>query len=243
VNAGRLRAVIRKELREFRRNKFIVGTMVFLPLFFLIIPTAQVLSLSATTPAAAVKATVGSATLLFFLIPLILPTVIAAQAIIGEREQGALEPVLTTPVLREELLLGKALAAIVPTVLVAYGLTAIFAVAVRARGVPLVVDLFWQPSELVATLLFAPLLAAFSIWIGLAISVRSSDVRVAQQLSSLSTLPMIGLLALFTFRVIEPSVGVALAGALVLVGIDVAAWRLVSKMFDRERLLTRYGRS
>jgi ABC-type Na+ efflux pump permease subunit len=242
VNAGRLRAVIRKELREFRRNKFIVGTMVFLPLFFLIIPTAQVLALNATTAPEAVKVTEGSASLLFFLVPLILPTVIAAQAIIGERDQGALEPVLTTPVLREELLLGKALAAIVPSVLIAYALTAAFGLAIRARGVPLVVDLFWQPSQLVATLLFAPLLAAFSIWIGLAISVRSNDVRVAQQLSSLATLPMVGLLALFAFRVIEPSVGVALAGAALLIAIDAAAWRLVSRMFDRERLLTRYGR-
>jgi ABC-type transport system involved in multi-copper enzyme maturation permease subunit len=242
VNGGRLKAIIRKELREFRRNKFIVGTMVFLPLFFLILPTAQVLALNDTTTPAAVKATVGSATLLFFLVPLILPTVIAAQAIIGERDQGALEPVLTTPVMREELLLGKALAAIVPTVLIAYALTAAFGLAIRARGVPRVVHLFWQPSELVATMLFAPLLAAFSIWIGLAISVRSNDVRVAQQLSSLATLPMVGLLALFAFRVIEPSVEVALAGVAVLIAIDAAAWRLVSRMFDRERLLTRYGR-
>ena len=243
MNAGRLRAVIRKELRDYRRNKFIVGTMVVLPLFFLIIPMSEVLALKGSTPEAAVKATVGSATLLFFLVPLILPTVIAAQAVVGERDQGTLEPVLTTPVLREELLMGKALAAIVPTVLIAYALTAAFGLAVRARGVALVVHLFWQPTQLVATVLFAPLLAAFSIWVGLAISTRANDVRVAQQLSSLATLPMLGLLALFTFRVIEPSVGVALAGAALLTVIDAGAWRLVSTMFDRERLLTRYGPS
>jgi ABC-type Na+ efflux pump permease subunit len=36
------------------------------------------------------------------------PTFVAACAVVGERQQGTLEPVLTTPIRREELLLGKA---------------------------------------------------------------------------------------------------------------------------------------
>ena len=32
-------------------------------------------------------------------------------------------------------------------------------------------------------------------------------------------------------------------GALLLVVLDVGAWRIVSRLFDRERLLTRYGRT
>jgi hypothetical protein len=73
--------------------------------------------------------------------------------------------------------------------------------------------------------------------------VRSSDVRVAQQLSALAVLPMIGVIALFTFRVISPSALVAVTGAILVALIDLGAWRLVSRMFDSERLLTRYGRS
>jgi ABC-2 type transport system permease protein len=90
-------------------------------------------------------------------------------------------------------------------------------------------------------ILFAPLLSAFSVWVGLAMSVRSNDVRVAQQLSALSVLPMTALFALFTFRVVTPSVGLAVGGGAVLAAIDVLAWRVVSAMFDRERLLTRYA--
>ena len=58
-----------------------------------------------------------------------------------------------------------------------------------------------------------------------------------------AVLPMVGLLWLFTFRVVSPTVGVAVAGAVVLVALDVVAWRIVSPLFDRERLLTRYGRA
>jgi ABC-type Na+ efflux pump permease subunit len=239
----RIRAVVRKELREFRRNKFVVGTMIALPVILLVIPIGNVLSIKEGMAAAAVKAIVGGATLTFFVVPLMLPTVIAGYAVIGEREQGTLEPVLTTPLREEELLLGKAIAAILPSVAIAYLIFAAFALSVRAAAAPEVVDLVWQPSQVVAIVLFAPLLATFSIWVGLAISVRSNDVRVAQQLSALATLPMLGLIALFTFRVISPTVTVAVVGALILAAIDAASWRVVSSMFDRERLLTRYGRS
>jgi hypothetical protein len=53
---------------------------------------------------------------------------------------------------------------------------------------------------------------------------------------------MLGLIALYTFRVVTPSVSLAVAGAVLLGAIDAVAWRLVSAMFDRELLLTRYGR-
>jgi ABC-type Na+ efflux pump permease subunit len=238
----RVRAVIRKELREYRRNKFVIGTMVALPLLFLILPLGSLVTIKADAPAGAIKALVGSQSLTMFLVPLILPTVIAAYALIGEREQGTLEPVLTTPIRHQELLLGKALAAVIPTVGVSYALFGAFVTVIRVAAAKPVVDLVWQPSQIVAMVLFAPLLAAFSIWVGLAISVRASDIRVAQQLSGLASLPMLGLIALYTFRVITPSVSLAVAGAALLAVIDTVAWRLVSAMFDRERLLTRYGR-
>jgi ABC-type Na+ efflux pump permease subunit len=239
----RVRAVFAKELKEFRRNKFVVGTMVVLPLFLIVLPIGNILGLKAGTSTDVVRSVVGSAGLTFFLVPLILPTVIAGYAVVGEREGGTLEPVLTTPVSGGELLMGKALAAIVPTVVIAYGLYLIFVLVIRSAAIPAVVDAVWKPSQALAVVLFTPLLATFSIWVGLAISARSSDVRVAQQLAALAMLPVVALTALFTFRVIEPSVTVAVIGALILVVFDAGAWRVVSAVFDRERMLTRYGRS
>ncbi len=240
---SRVLAVVRKELREYRRNKFVVASMVLLPILFLVLPTLSVVAIAAGAPAGVVRGAVGSATLTMFVVPLILPTVISGYAVIGEREQGTLEPVLTTPVRREELLWGKALAAAIPSVSMAYMLFIVFLVVVRVRATPAVVDLVWQPAQVLAVALLDPLLALFSIWVGLAFSVRSTDVRVAQQLSALAVLPMFGLLALITYRVVTPSVWLAIGAGVVLAGLDAAAYRLVAAMFDRERLLTRYGRA
>jgi ABC-type Na+ efflux pump permease subunit len=238
---ARVGAVFRKELREYRRNKLVVGTMAVLPIILIILPLAGVLAVTSGTAPRAITAAVGSAGLAFFLMPLLLPTIVAGCAVVGEREQGTLEPVLTTPVRREELLVGKALAAVLPSVVIAYAIFAVYAIVVRLAAIPEVVTLVWQQAQIVAVALFTPLLATFSIWIGLAISARSSDVRVAQQLSALAMLPMVGVLWLFTFRVIDPTVSVAVGGAILLMVVDLGAWRVVSRFFDRERLLTRYG--
>lgn len=238
VDLVRTRAVARKEFREYRNNRFIVTTMVVLPVIFLILPMAGLFRLGDHAAATAVRAQVGSALLLLLLTPVIIPATIAAYSVVGEREQGTLEPVLTTPVTREELLLGKAAAALIPAVGIAYVLFTVMVLAVRAGASHLVVDAVWQPPNFIAQALFAPLLAGWAIWVGMAISARSSDARVAQQLSTLASLPVLGITALMSFQVIQPSVRVAIILAAVLLAINGVAWRVVSAMFDRERLVT-----
>jgi ABC-2 type transport system permease protein len=146
---------------------------------------------------------------------------------------------LTTPLRREELLLGKAVAAIVPSVGIAYVVFAAIEVTARlvARN-PAVAPALWQGPHVLAEILFAPLLAAWSIWVGIGISARSSDVRAAQQLGTLASLPPLGVVALMSFNVFTPSLTLAVIFALVLLAADVLLWRIVSAMFDRERLIT-----
>jgi hypothetical protein len=106
---------------------------------------------------------------------------------------------------------------------------------------PQVVDLIWQPNQFVAQLVMDPLLALGAIIVGMMISVRSSDIRVAQQLSGLAMLPVFAAASLTAFRIVEPSVILFVGAALVLGAADFAGWRILTGMFDRERLLTRYG--
>lgn len=234
-SVARMWAVTVKEFREFRRNRFIITTMVALPLLFIIIPTADLFRHAA--PALA-RAQVGVSLLLLLVTAVVMPAALAAYAVVGERDQGTLEPVLTTPVRREELLIGKGAAALIPAVLLAYLLFAVVVIAVRIGAEQAVIDAVWQPSNFVVQALFAPLLAAWSIWVGVAISARSSDVRVAQQLGTLASLPPLAIVALFTFQVIPQNVTVAIILAAALLVVDIFGWRIVVAMFDRERLIT-----
>ena len=206
MSLRRVRVVVRKEVREFRRNRFVIGTMAVLPLVFLITPMITIFRIPESASGPQVKAAVGVISLLMLIIPIVLPPVIAAYSVVGERDQGTLEPVLTAPVRASELLLGKAVAVFIPSVGLAYALYFVVLLAVRFGAAHVVSSVVWHPPELLAQLLFIPLLALWSIWVGIGISTRSSDVRVAQQLATLAGLPLLAFTALVSFQIITPSV-------------------------------------
>jgi len=238
ISAARIGAVVRKELTEFRRSPLIVGTMAILPVIFLVVPTVTILSQGASEGRAALQKVVGFALLYLLLIPAVLPSTIAAYSVVGERDQGTLEPLLTTPIRREELLIGKAAAALIPAVGVGYLILAAFLAIVQFGADPVVASTVWHAPELLGEVFFIPLLGGWAIWVGLAISSKVSEVRIAQQLGILASFPPIALVALMSFAVITPTLGLALTLGGVLLVIDIGAYLFVSQLFDRERLIT-----
>ncbi len=238
MSSTRIRAIIVKELRDYRRNRFVMLTMALMPVLFIILPIVDIFVIPVSAASAALDKRIGLSLLYMLIIPAVVPATLAAYSVVGEREQGTLEPVLTTPIRSEEFLLGKALAALVPTLVISYAMFGIFLAVVGLFAHPAIADAVFQAPHLLIQLLFTPLLAGWSIWVGIAISARSSDVRVAQQLGTLASLPPLAVTALLSFGVIQQSValGVGLGAALLLV--DVLGWRIVSAMFNRERLVT-----
>jgi ABC-type Na+ efflux pump permease subunit len=234
----RVGAIFHKELRDYRRNRFVViFTMSILPLIFIAVPMIQLFTIPASVSSSKLDTRIGLSLLYMLLIPAIVPSALAAYSVVGEREQGTLEPILTTPIRREEFLVGKAVAALLPTLVVAYTVFGIFLTAAALFAHPGVESAVFETSHLLVQLLFTPLIAGWSIWVGIAISARSSDVRAAQQLSVLATLPPTAVVALMSLNVITASTGLLLALAAALLALDGLGWRAVAAMFDRERLI------
>jgi ABC-type transport system involved in multi-copper enzyme maturation permease subunit len=230
----RVGAIARKELREYRRNRSLLAGMAILPLVFVIQPLIAVFAL----PASSSSELANEHVLLYLLgIPSLVPVFVAAYAVVGERQQGTLEPALTTPIPGEEFLLGKALAALVPSLAIAYGVYAAFLAVVEVFASPRIAAALIQWPDLAAGLLFTPLLAMWSIWVGIAVSSRSSDVRVAQQVGLLVSLPPVFVAVLTALNVLTPTLGLAVAFAVVLFVLDWLGWRICSRLFDRERLI------
>ena len=238
VSLPRVGAVVRKELAEFRRNRLIVTTAAVLPVMFLIVPTVAILTVKASAVSAGVDKGIDRSLFLPLIVPVLVPSMMSAYSVVGEREQGTLEPLLTTPVTRAELILGKATAIFIPAVVLGYLIFGVFlAITQLAAAAPVAAAVRNAP-QLPATFIFIPLLAGWAIWVGLAISARVTDTRVAQQLSTLASLPAAAVAALMSFQVIGSTftLAAALAGGLLLV--DCAAGLVVARLFDRERLIT-----
>ena len=133
VSRRRVRAIFRKELREYRRNRTIVTGMAILPLLFLVQPLVAVLNLGASASGGLAH----EHELLYLLaIPALVSATLASYSVVGERQQGTLEPVLGTPIRREEFLLGKALASFVPSVVISYAVYAFFLALVEIFAQP-----------------------------------------------------------------------------------------------------------
>jgi ABC-type transport system involved in multi-copper enzyme maturation permease subunit len=234
VSRRRVRAIIRKELREYRRNRSLVGGMAVIPLVFVIQPLVSVF---ATSGSAAAELSHRHELLYMLGIPALVPATLAAYAVVGERQQGTLEPVLGTPIRREELLLGKTLAVLAPSVAIAYAVYGAFLACVALFAHPGIADALIRGPDVLAQVIFTPLLAGWSIWVGTAISTRASDIRVAQQLGALASLPSIAVTTLVAVDVIHATVGLAVVLGVMLIVANRLGWRIVSAMFDRERLI------
>ena len=232
----RVGAIFVKELRDYRRNRSVIGTMAATPVLFILLPTIQLIAANVTGKELSVR--VGLSLLYMLVIPVMMPSVVSAYSVVGEREQGTLEPVLTTPIRREEFLIGKALAAFAPTIVIAYIVFGIFLAAAALFAHPAITTAIYARTHVLVQLLFTPLLAGWAIWVGIAVSARSTDMRVAQQLSVLGTLPLLAILALISLNVITVSTALAVGLAAALLAIDLLAWRAVAAVFDRERLIT-----
>jgi ABC-2 type transport system permease protein len=238
LSRRRVRAVVVKEMREYRHNGNIIYAMAILPLVFLVQPLIQVFTLSSRD---VVPLHHEHALLYMLAIPALVPAALASYAVVGERLQGTLEPILTTPISREELLLGKTLSAFLPSVIVAYSVFGIYIALVELFAHAGVASALIHGSDVLAQLVFTPLLALWSTWVGIAISTRSGDPRSAGQLAILATLPTVAVTSLIAFNVIAPSIRVALVfgvGLLVLIRL---AGRFAAALFDRERLVSRVG--
>jgi len=204
----RVGAILRKELRDYRHNRFVIGTMAATPVLFIILPTIQLIAANATGKALSLR--IGLSLLYMLVIPVTMPSVMSAYSVVGERNQGTLEPVLATPIRREEFLIAKALAAFAPTLIIAYAVFGIFLAVAGLFAHPAIVAAIYAGPHVLVQLLFTPLLAGWAMLI---------------------------IVALMSLNVISESTALAIGLAAALLAFDLLAWRVVARMFDRERFV------
>jgi ABC-type Na+ efflux pump permease subunit len=236
MNRRRVRAIVRKELNEYRRTgNVVIATTAILPLVFVISPLITAFRLS---PQAAAALHHQHTMIYMLAIPVLVPATLAAQAVVGERSQGTLEPVLSTPIRREELLLGKFLAAFAPSVLIAYAMFGLYVAVVEIFAKPGVAAALIKGPDVGVQILFTPFLAAWSIWVGIAISTRVGDTRTAQQFSVLVSLPVVVVTSLISYGVIPADRRTTVLCAAILLALVRIGMRVAVAQFDRERLIT-----
>ncbi|HET8568223.1 MAG TPA: ABC transporter permease subunit [Candidatus Limnocylindria bacterium] len=256
-----VRAICVREWRESIGNKLLVGMTLLPPVVILaagigavwaaaIYPPSErdVAALYSAAPAMrgldpkdAVQGIIATYFLiLFMLIPTVVPLTVAIYSVIGEKTARTLEPLLATPTRVGELLLAKSIASTVPAVLVTWIAYAVYLSAVASLGSKAAVTAVTQPRWILAIVILVPLLTLLSVNLGIFISTRVNDIRVAQQIGGLVVVPVVGLgIAQVTGRVILDDVSFVRTAVTLLV-LDVAVFLAARLAFQRENILVRW---
>lgn len=260
----KIKTIVGKEWAEVFKNRLVLFTVIFLPLIMVALPliTTATTNSFGDTISSDVQSTpdeffgdtcIGLSeidctnvymlniyTMMLMILPVAIPVTIAAYSIVGEKTSRSLEPLLATPITTVELLVGKAIAAVVPAILATWIGYIIYLIGTRLMVNDVVFARVVAAEWLIAILVVSPLLTLLSVCIAIMISSRVSDPRVAEQLSAVVILPLIML-------VIGQSVGFILIDqrVILLIGLIVALLDafliyLSVKLFQREVILTRW---
>lgn len=260
----KIKTIIRKEWAEVFRNRMVLFTVAFLPLIMTAIPLGILFAMRGEAAVGDMSADfpqqfdafcpphldgqecfqvflVSQFMILFMMLPLAIPATISAYSIVGEKTTHSLEPLLATPITTVELLVGKSLAALIPAVLATY-----LAFGIYALGAWILID---NPSVfaammdarwLLAVFLVGPLMALMAVNFSVMISSRVSDPRVAEQLSMVVIVPVLGLFFGQMAGLFVINSQLILAVALLLVLLDAVLIYVAVGLFQRETILTRW---
>jgi ABC-2 type transport system permease protein len=255
--------IIRKEWSEVFRNRLVLFSVAFLPLILTALPLAILVGLGGADAGDVIAASdmpesftrlcgglsggdcgayflVSEFMLLFMLLPLAIPVTIASYSIVGEKITRTLEPLLATPVSTVQLLGGKSAAAVIPGILMTWAAFGVFSIGVRLLATPQVAARLSDPMWLLAIFVVGPLLALAAVSIAVMVSSRTSDPRVAEQVSMLVMLPLFMVLVGQVTGLILLNAQLVLYIAAGLTVVDIGLMAFAINLFQRETILTRW---
>ena len=261
-----MRAIVRKDWTAVIRSRAVVLPMLFVPLLLLVV-LPLIIGLAARSqhaadvsgfltrmpgdiarPILALPAREQMVVLvngyllapLFMIVPLMVASVLAADAFAGEKERRTLEGLLHLPIEERDLFYAKVFAAFVPAVMVSWIGFLCFCVVTNTVAWPVMHRIF-VPTQLwlVMILWVAPAVAALGLGVMVRVSARARTAQEANQLGGAVVLPLI-------FAAVGQSTGLLFVTVPVALGIGAILWMIALSLiargatrFTRDRIAAR----
>lgn len=268
MNWRAVKAIARRDLQVVARNGAVLGPMIAVPVILLVVLSAVTFAASRSTavpdafsnflqalPEGAVQGLQGTpgqrlAVLLatyvvpplMVVIPLMAASVLATDAIAGERERCTIEGLMLSPVTEQEILVGKILGALVPAVTLGLLCHLTYAVVVDIMMWPSFGGLVLPTAAWLLTVLwFGPAFTVSALGLIVIVSARAKSVQGAYQVSGICVLPLIMLTIGQGTGVVVLVWWVALAAGALLWAAAYVLIRLGARAMSREQQLVTLG--
>ncbi|MCG3219847.1 MAG: ABC transporter permease subunit [Candidatus Heimdallarchaeota archaeon] len=143
----RIWSLVKKDMREFAKSKYVLSVIIFMPLLFaLLFPFTSVLPIAKIDPSEFENGAYGqfvdslfnkiidnwealhpqtqtliilsySMFIAVLLLPIIIPAVTASETVVGEKERKTIEAILASPMSESEIVIGKIISSFLPSVI------------------------------------------------------------------------------------------------------------------------------
>jgi ABC-2 type transport system permease protein len=171
----------------------------------------------------------------------IVPLGIASYSIVGEKVERSLEPLLATPLTDGEILLGKTVSAVLPTLVAMYAGAAVFMAGIDAVTFQKL-GYYYFPNWTIGVLLLVlvPIAIVMSVLFSVIVSSRVNDVRSASSFGILMFFPFLAIYLASEIGIISLDINSLLIISGVLLAVDVALFFVSTATFRREEILTKW---
>jgi ABC-2 type transport system permease protein len=192
-------------------------------------------------PAAQLPALLNSFSFFLVIGAAFVPLGIASYSIVGEKVEKSLEPLLATPLTDGEILLGKSISAIVPTLVAMYAAAAVFMVGMDEVAFSKL-GYYYFPNWTIATLLLVlmPVAIILSVEFSVIVSSRVNDVRSASSFGILMFFPFLAIYLASEIGIISLDINNLLIISGILLALDVILFFVSTATFRREEILTKW---
>jgi ABC-2 type transport system permease protein len=242
--------VARADLRMAMKVNMVKYSLVMIAAIGPIMLIAAVLLIALTAPSIAVATITMLDPIMspmLGLVCIIPASLISANALVGEREQNTLEPLLCTPLTDRELLIGKVLSSFIPSIALLFGsiLATEIATFIILSYIGAEIILFPGVSSLFLLLIAGPILIVATVSVMILISGRVKRVYEAYQSSALAVviffIPMfLPMISIDSAGNVDPNLvwlsdflTLAIAAVLAIV-----TWALAIGRFNRDRMVS-----
>ena len=223
MNRDRILAVVKKDIKELTYTKMVLLPIIVVPIIIcIVLPAVMVVLLlkidisgvngielferlfsfyaipgGFADPASKMLYVFFNYSFLpiFMIIPLMLSSVIAANAIVGEKERKTLEILLYTPLTNRELLAAKLLSSFLPAFFISlFSFLGFFLVTNLIFGLFTGMLLIRSWIWLLGVLIVSPSVSALGLSLTLLVSVKAKTFMEAQQTSGIIVIPFVALI-------------------------------------------------
>ena len=233
-----------RDFKIFRRVKYVWYSIVIFPviisvLFPLVLEYGG--RRSGGFSAAALPPLLNSFSFFLVIGAAVVPLGIASYSIVGEKVEKSLEPLLATPLTDGEILLGKTISALLPTLIAMYVGAAVFMVGIDAVTFH-TLGYYYFPNWTIAVLLLilVPVAIVLSIEFSVIVSSRVNDVRSASSFGTLMLFPFLAIYLVSEIGAITLDTTNILIISGILLAVDVALFFVSTATFRREEILTKW---